>query len=57
MTDSGKGSNANPVPLIDNFRPPQPLNGRTIFYADLKLRCKHRDWTQSRVSSCNIYYK
>ena len=45
------------VALVNNFRHVQALNDRTIYYADLKLRCKHRDWTKSMSSTCDIYYK
>jgi len=54
MTDHG-GVEATPVPLVLNFRPVEPLNGRTVYYADLKLRCDHRDWT--KCHNCQIYYK
>ena len=56
-TPDGSSDGTTPIPLIDNFSPPQALNGRTIYYADLKLRCKHRDWTKSMSSTCDIYYK
>merc|ERR1712165_121839 len=54
MTDHG-GVEATPVPLVLNFRPVEPLNGRTVYYADLKLRCDYRDWT--KCHNCQIYYK
>ena len=44
-----------PIPLIDTFRPVQPLNGRTVYYADLKLRPHHNDWESAPY--CGIYYK
>ena len=30
--------------LINNYRPVQILNNRTIFYADLKLDCDEVEW-------------
>ena len=56
-SDDEEQLDADGNPIVDNFRPPQALNGRTIYYADLKLRCKHRDWTKSMSSTCDIYYK
>ena len=56
-TPDGAASADFPVALVNNFRHVQALNDRTIYYADLKLRCKHRDWTQSMSSTCDIYYK
>ena len=44
-----------PIPLVDTFRPVQPLNGRTVYYADLKLRPHHNDWESAPY--CGIYYK
>ena len=25
-------------PLLNNFRPPQPINGRTVYYANLNFK-------------------
>ena len=43
-------------PLINNFRPNQPLNGREVIYADLELECRHHEeWRQDYF--CDISYK
>ena len=54
-TLDGNGGSGNPIALIDTFRPVQPLNGRTVYYADLKLRPHHDDWESAPY--CGIYYK
>ena len=41
--------------LINNYRPVQILNNRTIFYADLKLDCDNHGWKESQ--GCEIYFK
>ena len=41
--------------LNKNYRPDQPLNGREVIYADLKLDCKQKDWKES--PECEIYHR
>jgi len=51
-------TNENSTPgqnLINNYRPVQILNNRTIFYADLKLDCDDHGWKQTQ--GCEIYFK
>ena len=54
-TDGVAAPSTDPIPLINNFRPPQALNGRWVYYADLKLRPHHTDWESAPY--CGIYYK
>ena len=44
LTTLDGSTNGQPIPLNNTFRPVQPLNGRTVYYADLKLRAHHNDW-------------
>ena len=54
-TNSGKGSMKTAIPLLNNFRTVQPLNDRKLYFADLKLKCKHRDWT--KTYKCDFEYR
>lgn len=46
------------IDIEDNFRPPQPLNGREVFFANLELKCNHHhenNWHHDEA--CNIGHR